>query len=161
MAEQPLLAPRLSPELCWSHRWCWYLPKDARTCMGLQPRVDQQAKALYLLTSTIVSQKAGYENYIEKSTWQCPFHIAQTVALLSNAFVAICMLLPTMPSALMLLHLGSLSNLMMTNTAVFLICSLPKLPNNYFLGKKVICPPLPFFFFLTLKRFWRKEMGEW
>lgn len=62
------------------------------------------------------------------------------------------MLLPTMPSALMLLHLGSLSNLMMTNTAVFLICSLPKTPNNY-LGEGEICllppaPPLFFFFFV-------------
>lgn len=152
MAEQLPLAPRLSPELCWSHRWCRYLPKGARTRMGLQPRVDQQTKTLYLLTSTIVSRKAGYKNYIEKSTWQCPFHIAQTTALLSNAFVAICMLLPTMPSALMLLHLGSLSNLMMTNTAVFLICSLPKTPNNYVGGKKMICllPPAPplFFFFV-------------
>lgn len=48
------------------------------------------------------------------------------------------MLLPTVPSALMLLQLGSLSNLMMTNTAVFLICSWPKNPNYFyiFLGKR-------------------------
>lgn len=65
------------------------------------------------------------------------------------------MLLPTMPSALMLLHLGSLSNLMMTNTAVFLICSLPKTPNNYLGGEKMICllpPAPPLFFFLYLKK---------
>lgn len=36
------------------------------------------------------------------------------------------MALPTMPAAVMLLQLGSLSNLMMTNAAALLICSLPK-----------------------------------
>lgn len=40
------------------------------------------------------------------------------------------MLLPTMPSAVMLLHLGSLSNLMKRSAAVFLIYSLPKNPND-------------------------------
>lgn len=76
------------------------------------------------------------------------------------------MALPTMPAAVMLLQLGSLSNLMMTNTAVFLTCSLPKKPNNYLEEeKKVIC--LLFCsssfhaFFLTLKRLWKKERGEW
>lgn len=35
-----------------------------------------------------------------------------------------------MPSAVMLLHLGSLSNLMKRSAAVFLIYSLPKNPND-------------------------------
>jgi len=45
------------------------------------------------------------------------------------------MLLPTMPSALMLLHLGSLPNLMMTNTAVFLYLLFAEKPQQLFLGK--------------------------
>lgn len=74
--------------------------------------------------------------------------------MLSNAFVAICMLLPTMPSALMLLDLGSLSNLMMTNAAVFLTCSLPKKNPTVFWGEKKSYlsapPPNAFFFFFYL-----------
>lgn len=79
------------------------------------------------------------------------------------------MALPTMPAAVMLLQLGSLSNLMMTNTAVFLICSLPKKPNNY-LGErekkiKVICllffsMLFSMFFFLTLKRLEEEGTGR-
>lgn len=100
--------------------------------MWLQLRVDWRTKALCLLTSTVASQKKQSLK-TERGAWQCPFHIAQAPALLSNAFGAICMLLPTVPSALMLLQLGSLSNLMMTNTAVFLICSWPKNPTIFFL----------------------------
>lgn len=98
--------------------------------MGLQLGADQWTEALTCCLLQQHHKKQSSE--IERRTWQCPFHIAQALALLSNAFGAICMLLPTVPSALMLLQLGSLSNLMMTNTAVFLICSWPKNPNYFY-----------------------------
>lgn len=86
------------------------------------------------------------------------------MALLSNAFGAICMALPTMPAAVMLLQLGSLSNLMMTNTAAFLICSLPKKTPIIIWGrgKKSDLSALFFHaffhaFFLTLKRLEEEE----
>lgn len=86
--------------------------------------------------------------------------------MLSNAFVAICMLLPTMPSALMLLDLGSLSNLMMTNAAVFLTCSLPKKTQQFFGGRKktYLSAPPPnaffFFFFTYLAKTLEEESGR-
>lgn len=136
--------------------------------MGLQPGVEQQPRGLYLPASARVSQKAEYKNctgsweeYLRVSFSHC------TLAFLSNAFGAICMALPTMPAAVMLLQLGSLSNLMMTNTAAFLICSLPKKnPNNYLGEKKKSYlssfPPPSFFscFFSYLKKAWEEGTGR-
>lgn len=107
--------------------------------------------------------KPEYKNYMGKCSRQCPFHIAQTTAFLSNVFVAICMLLPTMPSAVMLLHLGSLSNLMKRSAAVFLIYSLPKTPmilwRRVMVVKCLLPPPPPATYFLT--GLWRRKMGAW
>lgn len=69
------------------------------------------------------------------------------------------MLLPTVPPALMLLPLGSLSNLMKSSTAVCPASYLPPHPPQLFFGEKT---DLSAFFFLVaveLGTFWRKKMG--
>lgn len=72
----------------------------------------------------------------KRSARRCPFHIAQTAAFLCAAFGAICMLLPTVPPALMLLPLGSLSNLMKSSTAVCPASSWPPPPSPVIFGEK-------------------------